>query len=498
MDFFSVYKELRNRMRKFQPRSIVQMAMNALWQPVNRTVEDLARHPWQVLLLVKWALQDSMASDQTGREISPAEFDDLRQRLYDFPNRISLFPEEGSRSLFLRRMWHQQGAFQRRLSKAFLREPALLEELAMEHPLRVLFREKAGLDVLQFMDFAFAAYVAVLDGKRTFSIDWFEPLCTGYGNQCADAFIHSVSRSYPELVAFCRSLPDANKRRASEFYEFTPLKRFPFLRTESILEYWHPMVFFRGMEGFVHSLLSEAGQDYIDRFSKVFENHVVREIRRTGLDFFDEAQLQRLIGKEQRVPDALISFPDVNVFIESKAGLFDESVMVTGHAEILAHKTKALQKAIAQGWSASVGLRRAQKAPASARRASKDYLLVVTNKELNASQGTILREMYPAGTLDYPSPAEERYLPLQHVYVVSVDDFERLMAAARTPGFDIPEFLERCVEADSNLSTSKFLFEMHLDVLRVPHGCSSVLSEALNRAQERLVNALQTPIAPVT
>jgi hypothetical protein len=252
------------------------------------------------------------------------------------------------------------------------------------------------------------------------------------------------------------------------------------------------------MEGFVHSLLSEAGQDYIDRFSKVFENHVVREIRRTGLDFFDEAQLQTLIGKEQRVPDALISFPDVNVFIESKAGLFDESVMVTGHSQILAHKTKALQKAIAQGWSASVGLRRAQKAPASALRASKDYLLVVTNKELNASQGTILREMYPAGTLDYPSPAEERYLPLQHVYVVSVDDFERLMAAARTPGFDIPEFLERCVEADSTLSTSKFLFEMHLDVFRVPHECSPVLSEALNRAQERLVNALQTPIAPVT
>jgi hypothetical protein len=193
-----------------------------------------------------------------------------------------------------------------------------------------------------------------------------------------------------------------------------------------------------------------------------------------------------------------LSFPGVNVFVESKAGLFDESVMVTGHSEILAHKTKALQKAIAQGWSASVGLRRAQKAPASALRASKDYLLVVTNKELNASQGTILREMYPAGTLDYPSPAEEQHLPLQHVYVVSVDDFERLMAAARTPGFDIPEFLERCVEADSNLSTSKFLFEVHLDFLRVPHGCSPVLSEALNRAQERLVNALQTPIAPVT
>ncbi len=364
MDFFSVYKELRNRMRKFQARSTVQMSMNALWQPINNTVEDLQKQPWQILLLVKWALQDSMASDQAGREISPAEFDDLRRRLYDFPKRISLFPEEGSFQLFLRRMLHQQVAFQRRLSAAFTREAALLAELPLEHPLRLRFREKTGLDAVQFMDFAFAAYVAVLESKRTFSTDWFEPLRTGYGNQCVDAFIHSISRSYEELVAFCRSLPDVNKRRASEFYEFTPLKRFLFLRTGTILEYWHPMVFFRGMEGFVHSLRSEAGQDYIDRFSKVFENHVVGEIRRTGLDFFDEAQLQTLIGKEQRVPDALISFPDVNVFIESKAGLFD--------------------------------------------------------------------------------------------------------------------------------------FEQHLDALRVPHGCSPMLSEALNRVQERLANALQTPIGPVS
>jgi hypothetical protein len=96
MDFFSVYKELRNRMRKFQPRSIARMSMNALWQPVNSKLEELQTQPWQMLLLIKWALQDPMASDYTGREISPTEFDDLRKRLYAFPKRISLAPEQRS------------------------------------------------------------------------------------------------------------------------------------------------------------------------------------------------------------------------------------------------------------------------------------------------------------------------------------------------------------------------------------------------------------------
>jgi len=498
-DFFSTYKALRNRMRKFRPRSILRMSMNCLSQAANSKLEELQKHPWHLLLLVKWALQDPMASDRDGREISPAEFDDLRQRLFDFPERISLSPEEGSAMLFVRLILRQQVAFQRRPSPAFLREAALIGELASEHRLRLLFREKTGLDALQFMDLAFAAYVAVLDkGQRTLNTDWFRPLRTAYGDQCVDAFIRNVSRSYEELVVFCRNLPDANKRRASEFYEFTPLRRFPFLRTGDVLEYWHPMVFFRGMEGFVHSVLSEAGQDYIDRFSKIFENHVVGEVRNKGWSFFDEAQLQTLIGSEQRVPDALISFPDVNLFIEVKAGLFDESVMVAGHPEILVHKTRALRTGIAQGWSASVGLRIARKAPAQVLRASKDYLLVVTNKELNASRGMTLREMYPAGKLDYTSPEAEPYLPLERVYVLSIDDFERLMAAARRPGFDVPQFLDKCMESDTDPSALKYFFWQHLDALRVPNGWSPLLSEALDHAQERLGNALQGSIPSVT
>jgi hypothetical protein len=161
---------------------------------------------------------------------------------------------------------------------------------------------------------------AVLNGRRTIGTDWFSSLRLHYGDASVDAFIQGASRNYDELVAFCRGLPDAKSRRASEFYEFTPLKRFPFLRTEGELEYWHLMVFFRGMEDFVHSVLSEAGQDYIERFSKVFEGHVLNEIGASGLCYFNEAQLKAFCRSDQKVPDALVSFPDMNLFIESKNG----------------------------------------------------------------------------------------------------------------------------------------------------------------------------------
>lgn len=209
------------------------------------------------------------------------------------------------------------------------------------------------------------------------------------------------------------------------------------------------------MEDFVHSVLSEAKQDYMDRFSKVFEGHVLNEIGTSGLCYFNEAQLRAFCRSDQKVPDALLSFPDMNLFIESKAGLFDESVMTVGHSEILVHKTRALQTAMAQGWAASIGLREASLAPAQVLNASKDYLLVVTNRELNASRGTTLRKMYPEGKLDYPSVEASIYLPLERIYFISIDDFERLMAAARTSEIEVPSILEKCIELDGEPATAK-------------------------------------------
>jgi hypothetical protein len=157
VDFFSVYKELRNRIRKYRPRSIVRTSMDYLWHPVKSKLEELQKHPWQILLLVKWTLQDTLTSDKTGRDIKDSEFDELRQRLFDFPERVGLSAAGSSATLFMRQLLHAQIAFQRDLSISFTREAALLAKLAQDHPLRLLFLSKTGLEPLDFIDLAFAS-----------------------------------------------------------------------------------------------------------------------------------------------------------------------------------------------------------------------------------------------------------------------------------------------------------------------------------------------------
>jgi hypothetical protein len=491
VSFNDAYKEWRNRARKYHPESIVSTAMRFLCEPTTSTLEDLQRAPWQVLLLVKWVCQDKSAGNYSSNAITAAQFDDLRQRLWKLPERINLGVRDTlPGTLFFRQLLHPQIGFQRRLSPGFVREAALLASLAIEHPLRHLFETKVGLGITDFVDLSFSTYVAIMEGKRQVHIGWFDSLRKAYGDQTVDAFISCTSRNYSELVTFCRALPGADTKVTSELFEFPALCRYPFMRTGNMLECWHPAVFYRGMESFVHNVLSEEGKNYIDSFSKLFEEHVVKEAQKLDVPFFGEPALRSFMPAEAKVPDGLLSFADCNIFIESKAGIFDEPVMTVGHSEIFSNKTKALRTAIMQGWSASVGLRLEGRAPQQVIDANRDYLLIVTNKELSASRGTALASMYPPGALDYPNPESGKFLPLTNIYVLSIEDFERLISGVSTKECTLSSFLDGCVEADQQAETSVHFFEQHLDRRKMPRKYSELVTNALDETTIRLSKAL--------
>ena len=276
-------------------------------------------------------------------------FGTIRQELWSFPDRVDMV-KKGTMPvrLFMRRMLFQQLEFQRSITPGFVRQPALLASLPAEHPLRVVFRTKARLEPLDFLDLGLAAHGPILDGRAQMSHRWFEPLLSTYGADKINSFLRCVSANYSELTAYVRALPDAHERKASEYFQFTPLKRLPFLRTQGIYQCWHPMVFLRGMEEFAHLLMSEAGGEYVERFSKVFERHIVAEIGKTCRHFYDEEALRKVLGDAIEVPDAAIPMGGFNLIVEAKAGLFDDSLMAIGDPDIFRHKTRALAKAVRQ------------------------------------------------------------------------------------------------------------------------------------------------------
>ena len=115
--------------------------------------------------------------------------------------------------------------------------------------------------------------------------------------------------------------------------------------------------------------------------------------------------------------------------------------------------------------------------------------LIVTNKELSASSGVALASMYQPGTLDYPNPQSGQFLPLTNIYVLSIEDFERLISGVSTMEWTLPSFLDACVEADQQAETSVHFFEQHLDRLKIPRKYSELVSNALDETAIRLRKA---------
>ena len=380
--------------------------------------------------------------------------------------------------------------FERGFNWTFVREAALLAEHGDDHPLRAFFRKKTGIDVLDFIDLSLGLSNKVLNGDRVIPDAYLSSLHRTYAPEVVSSFLDSISRTTPGLVQFCRSLPNADRKVASEYFEFPVLARYPFFRRGNALVCWHRALFFRGLEGFVHSVLSEQGDQYMQRFGRLFERHVIAEARRVPARFLDEDALGELIAAETKVPDALLSFPGCNVFIESKAGLFHESVMTVGNSEVFAHKTRAIRTAVEQARETSVSLRKEGRAPREVFDADADYLLIVTNKDLGASGGTALQTMYPPGTLASPDPQAERFLPLGRIYVLAIDEFECVASAAASGRIELPSFLASCVADDEARNEPLSLFEHHLHRGRLPNEFSRTVSKAIEAGFSRLEGAL--------
>ena len=489
--FTCVYKKWRNRARRYSRESIVMGAIDGLCEPSPDLATELQKAPWLTLLMVKWVCQDGYFDERRLPPISLPQLNELRQRLWKFPERLfrrqrDSFPGR----LFMRQLIRSQLGFQRRFTTGFAREAALLAGQPEDYPLRRIFKRKTEIDVRDFIDLSLGTYGRILDGERQVPDTWFSSIDSAYSTGVVSNFRKTVSRTLPELVTFCRSLPDAERKVSSEYYEFPALSRYPFLRVKGAMICWHPTVFYRGMENLVHSVLSQEGSEYMQRFGRLFERHVVAEARNVPTQFVDENGLRRWIAADTQVPDGLLSFPRCNIFIESKAKLFHESEMATGSSERFAHKTRFFRTAVQQAWATSVSLREERRAPDTVLDAETDYLLIVTNKELGASRGTVLASMYPEGTLNYPSSEAGRLLPLCRIYALAIDDFERLTNAAAKRQIDLPTFLDSCVDNDSKPETAVQLFEQHLDRQGVPQQFSSVVENAVDDSLRRLEAAV--------
>lgn len=485
--FLQAYKGIRNRLRKLHPESVVLTILKQLHTPTNSKFDDLKRIPWHLLLIVKWTCQDSMAGKQSKELATHMDIDELKQTIWDLPENTSKTDlEKTPIRLFMRRVLRVQAAFQKGATLGAFRESAILMNQQSNSSLVKMFTKETGLTPQEYLDFTILAYAAVSTGNQSLHPDYFKQLLNLYDSDKLIAYLDCMSADFAKLTKYVRSLPDANKKVYSEIFEFPVLSRYPFYKHQNMYLCWHPAVFMRGAEGLVHAALSKYGQAYIDRYSRAFEKHIVATTRHCVQEFLDETEISKLLPKNSKVVDGLISFAGMNIYVEVKAGLYNESLMTSGERRTFAHKTKSLITAIHQAWEVSSNLRVEKKAPDQILNSESEFLLIVTNRELTAGTGKKLSQIYPEETLQTPDSSVSDRLPLENIYVVSVEDFERLIMSAKNNDIDLPKFLNKCKVHDSKPDTMVFYMQQHLEQSKLPNYVSHIVDECYKTAFARI------------
>lgn len=340
-----------------------------------------------------------------------------------------------------------------------------------------------------FMDLAFGLLAATLGREMSLAPNWLDPVRHFYGDGI-DAMWRLVSRDFSGLREELQRHKAQRLPLRQELYEFPYLKRFPFIAArDGQLQCWHPKVLARGLEDIVHYKLSDLQDEYTQPFSRLFEQYVMELTRAMAGNAVLEDQYRALAGDGLSSLEAVVAFGDCNVLVEAKMSLFGDDVLLTDNVKQAHQKTKRIRDGIKQAWRVGKALRSENSPMPACSAAAQDFLMLVTSRELFIGDGEMLLRLYQPGEFNYPDEDSRTNLPLCNIFVVSIENFERLSNAVHAGAVSLPALMKEAVEKNRNPATSAILFDAFIGTYVSGWGLPDLLSRARRDAESRIRRA---------
>jgi hypothetical protein len=484
----AAYVAVLRELRKYTATSLVEAALRILWADYPTKLDELQTAPWHILLLLKWAFRDPHVALRAGASVTAREFDILRQQVLNLVG--SEYKRQKPQNIFLMMRAHlQQIDFQRAEGWGFLRWPALIARQPVSQPSHRQFISEIGMPPEHFMDLAFVLLAAAMNREASLAPNWLDPVRHFYGDSI-DAMWRLVSRDFTSLREEMQQDRAQRLPLRQELYEFPHLKRFPFIRArDGSLHCWHPKVLARALEDIVHNKLSELQREYTEPFSRLFEQYVMELTRAMDSNAVLEDQYRALAGDSMPTVEAVIPCGDCNVMVEAKMSLFGDDVLLTDSVTQAHQKTKRIRDGIKQGWNVGKALRTASSPLPACAAAAQDFLLVVTSRELFIGDGEMLARLFRAGEFGYPDEGSRKNLPLCNVFVVSIENFERLSNAVNAGAVSLPVLMKEAVGRNRDPATAAILFDAFVGKYVSGWGLPDLLSRSRQEAESRIRQA---------
>lgn len=345
------------------------------------------------------------------------------------------------------------------------RQKVLFEDVPENHFYKTRFLKETGMQIKDFLLLALCLYSRFNQPGYSINRNYLFLLNAGVHPATIDAFLNSLSVKISDLPGSFRGL-SSEARNPIEYLQQTPLLNFPLIRIGDEYCCIYTEVLQRALGHFVYDILKRIDlQRFNNSFGATFENYVGKLIGVTGLPFATEAELIRTLPGEGKVVDFLIADGEANVYIDAKGVEMAQRGQVAHRREVVLGASRtSLVKAIEQGLGTCARVSHLKDDHSVIRPRSKNYLVVVTYKELYVGNGEFLVATMGGNELQKIRNELETQTgtPTENMYFLTIDEFEHLATLVEGHHIGLVKALERAKEADRHPVTRKFVFDMHI------------------------------------
>jgi hypothetical protein len=466
-EYYSGYKAIRNRFRRYTPISLLNGCIAYLYRPTKDEIEELRKQPWLVFLLLKWVFLDEESGLPGKRQASQNDVQRTLQMVLDLGGKARLPSQYEHYTLFFRNLAYQQFGYQRGINVSnFSRQWKLFCELDLGHEFRTRFHERTGLEPERFIALAIMLYTRFASQHTSpeVSSNWFEPVFAEYSRDEVVRFLKALSVPVPDIKT--KLSIDDRGRRSYEYYEQTPFLRCPLIEiAEDKYLCTYPNVLYRALEHFIYDVLREWNASrFMQRFGGVFERYVERLLDYAGVRYVNENVLKAALGPG-RLVDFLMTEGDANIFVDAKAVEMAYLGKVAHRIDLLRDKSDtSILSAIGQAFDVIDRIRRGKIDDRVVEYRSNNYLVVVTYKEMYLGNGSTFYDVVAKDKIEEfrMMYGADQLIPPENMFFVTIEEWELLLEAVRAGKATVAGLFEEAKRSDKSPETRKFDFLLHL------------------------------------
>jgi hypothetical protein len=493
---FDFYKRARNKLRRYNPQSVIAHAVTILHKVEDADVQILRKYqPWNILLALKWGLQEA---DELSYRRPAAKLTDLHvvlNILHDIEASVRMPDSYEHVNLFMRHLafqqfWLQQGAS----GEALVRQDLMFSSLPPDHTFSRAFESLTQVRTADFLELAFALVTLLLKRPppkmvRRKSFELLEP---NLAPAALDGFFRHLSKSIHELHVWLTSEQFRGLSVADQRILPSPLVDAPLIRVGADD---HAIIFstllLRSLESVVYRTLR--GRDpaaFGVRFGPIFEKYVGRCLTDAGLKYQDEDWLNAHLPGRGKCVDFLVTSEDATVLIDAKGVETSARGRVSQRAELVLGTIKeSAVNAIEQGIATARRMEQARAAGKLFDYGRELFLIVVTFDNLFLGSSSELHALFGSRLLpklerDYGAPLP---ISLEQVFFLTIDEFERLLARVFAKDGTVAAILRYARDSDAHRLSRKFHFQQHLDSFSTQAGRLPMLEAGLTDLCQRCI-----------